>query len=174
MDINLRGVIHGTQAAYQIMLLQGFGHIVNTASIAGLIPVPGKVSYASTKHAIVGLSSSLRAEGALKGIRVSVLCPGFVRTALFNKGGKYGKDLMGMSAAQEKKALEMIEKFRPMSPDVFSRKALNQIAANKAIIVLPSWYKIMWWFNRLFPALSIQAMQYVFSDSQKQISNAGK
>jgi NAD(P)-dependent dehydrogenase (short-subunit alcohol dehydrogenase family) len=76
MDVNLRGVINGVQAAHKVMITQGFGHIVNTASLAGLMPSPGNVAYATTKYAVVGLSKSLRAESAHFGIRVSVLCPG--------------------------------------------------------------------------------------------------
>ena len=75
LDTNLRGVINGIQAAYQIMINQGFGHIVNTASMAGLMPSPGAVAYAATKCAVVGLSQSLRAKAAHFGVRVSVLCP---------------------------------------------------------------------------------------------------
>jgi NAD(P)-dependent dehydrogenase (short-subunit alcohol dehydrogenase family) len=75
IDVNLLGVINGVQAAYQVMLKQGFGHIVNTASMAGLLPAPAGVAYAATKHAVVGLSRSLRIEAAFDSIRVSVLCP---------------------------------------------------------------------------------------------------
>ena len=82
IDVNLRGVVNGVQAAYCIMIKQGFGHIVNTASITGLMPTPGQVAYSMTKHAVVGLSLSLRAEAALLGIRVSVLCPGAIRTPI--------------------------------------------------------------------------------------------
>jgi NAD(P)-dependent dehydrogenase (short-subunit alcohol dehydrogenase family) len=64
VDVNLRGVINGIQASYKIMMAQGFGHIVNTASMAGLMPGPGNVAYTTTKHAVVGLSKSLRAEAA--------------------------------------------------------------------------------------------------------------
>jgi NAD(P)-dependent dehydrogenase (short-subunit alcohol dehydrogenase family) len=53
VDVNLRGVINGIQAAYKIMVQQGFGHIVNTASMAGLMPGPGNVPYTTTKHAVV-------------------------------------------------------------------------------------------------------------------------
>jgi|GEM_PF-1561833 NAD(P)-dependent dehydrogenase (short-subunit alcohol dehydrogenase family) len=82
VNVNIRGVIHGVHAAYPVMLMQGFGHIVNTSSIAGLIPSAGEVSYAMTKHAVVGLSKSLRAQAGLLGIRVSVLCPGIIRTPM--------------------------------------------------------------------------------------------
>jgi NAD(P)-dependent dehydrogenase (short-subunit alcohol dehydrogenase family) len=76
LDVNLRGVVHGVQAAYPIMVRQGFGHIVNMASGAGLWPSPFVVGYCATKHAVVGLSTALRIEAATVGVRVSVLCPG--------------------------------------------------------------------------------------------------
>ena len=62
LDVNVRGVIHGVHAAYPLMLAQGFGHIVNTASPAGLMPSPLIAPYGMSKHAVVGLSLSLRIE----------------------------------------------------------------------------------------------------------------
>ena len=61
LDVNVSGVVHGVHAAYPILIQQGSGHIVNTASAAGLLPIPGAVAYATSKHAVVGLSTSLRA-----------------------------------------------------------------------------------------------------------------
>lgn len=84
VDVNLRGVINGIQAAYKIMMEQGFGHIINTASMAGLMASPGAVAYATTKYGVVGLSKSLRAEAAQIGVRVSVLCPGVIRTPILD------------------------------------------------------------------------------------------
>lgn len=170
IDVNLRGVINGVQAAYQIMIKQGFGHIVNTASVAGLMPTPGMVSYATTKHAVVGLSKSLRAEAAQIGIRVSVLCPGFIRTAILEGGGKYGKMLIDRSPEQQRLLLEMVEKFKPMSPNIFAIKTLNLIAKNKAIIVVPSWYKLFLWIHRLFPSFGIFLAQKSFQDMQKKLT----
>ena len=139
------------------MLNQGFGHIVNTAALAGLVPEAGSPSYTTTKHAVVALSRVLRAEAATEGIRVSVLCPGFVRTPILEGGGKYGKHLMELTPEQERDLLDLIEKFRPMSPNVFARKALDAIARNKAIIVIPSWWKLLWWMDRLSPSLIRQS-----------------
>ena len=93
LDVNLHGVVHGIQAAYPIMIQQGYGHIVNTASMAGLMPAPWSVSYAATKHAVVGLSTSLRIEAAALGVRISVLCPGVIDTPILQSAGKYGKML---------------------------------------------------------------------------------
>ena len=166
IDINLHGVVNGIQAAYKIMIEQGFGHIVNTASIAGLIPNPANVAYAATKHAIVGLSQSLRIEAAQLGIRVSVFCPGLIRTPIL-QGGKYGKKLMNIP---DEKLREILERLKPMSPDIFAEKALNAIAKNKAIIILPSFWKLLWWLNRLSPALGMALIQNGFKKTQKELS----
>jgi NAD(P)-dependent dehydrogenase (short-subunit alcohol dehydrogenase family) len=85
IDTNLWSVIYGVQAAVPIMLRQGSGHIVNTSSLAGLVPYPMQVIYDTTKYAVVGLSESLRYEYAEKGIRVSVICPGDIATPVFSK-----------------------------------------------------------------------------------------
>jgi NAD(P)-dependent dehydrogenase (short-subunit alcohol dehydrogenase family) len=87
IDVNLRGVVHGVQAAYPVMIGQRSGHIVNTASLAGLLPSPGLTPYAMTKHAVVGLSLSLRAEAAGYGVRVTAVCPGVVDTPILDRGG---------------------------------------------------------------------------------------
>ena len=164
IDVNLRGVINGVQGAYKIMLNQGFGHIVNTSSMAGLMPSPGVSSYATTKHAVVGLSKSLRAEAAPAGIRVSVLCPGVIRTPIL-EGGKYGKNLVEVSLEQQRR---IWERLRPMAPNIFARKALDAIAKNEAIIIIPSWWKLFWWMNRLSPSLGISLSQKLYQNMQKK------
>ena len=141
IDVNLRGVINGVQAAYKIMVAQGFGHIVNTASMAGLAHGPGNAAYTATKHAVVSLSESLRIEATQTGVRVSVICPGAVRTPILEGGGKYGKMLIEIPPEQMRR---MLERLRPMSPNIFADKVLNLIAKNKAIIIVPSWWKLFW------------------------------
>jgi len=84
IGINLYGVIHGIRAFLPIMEDQGEGHIVNTASMAGLVAVPGAAPYNVTKTGVVALSEGLFIELKATGspVRVSALCPGFVRTNL--------------------------------------------------------------------------------------------
>lgn len=89
LDVNVRGVIHGVHAAYPLMLAQGFGHIVNTALATGLLPVPLLAPYSMSKHAVVGLSPSLRAEAADRGVKVSVVCPGVIETPILDKGNPH-------------------------------------------------------------------------------------
>jgi len=164
VDVNLRGVINGIHVAYPIMVKQGFGHIINTASMAGLMVGPGNVAYTTTKYAVVGLSKSLRAEAAQTGVRVSVLCPGVIRTPILD-GGKYGKMLIEIPPNELQR---MLEKLRPMSPNLFAKKVLHLVAKNKAIIIVPSWWKLFWWINRLSPSLGISLSQKRFQKMQKE------
>jgi NAD(P)-dependent dehydrogenase (short-subunit alcohol dehydrogenase family) len=150
LDVNLRGVVHGVQAAYPIMLRQGFGHIVNMASGAGLWPSPFVVGYCATKHAVVGLSTALRIEAATAGVRVSVLCPGSVRTPALTCESRDGKVLPPIPPEVYR---SLVERQRPMSPERFAEQALRAVAKNRAIIVIPSWWKVVWWLNRLSPDL---------------------
>ncbi len=87
IDVNLLGVVHGIRAVLPVMQQQGVGHIISTASHAGLVAAPGISPYIATKHAVVGLSESLFLELEALGspVGASVLCPEFVKTDLMNK-----------------------------------------------------------------------------------------
>jgi NAD(P)-dependent dehydrogenase (short-subunit alcohol dehydrogenase family) len=158
LDVNLRGVINGIQAAYPVFVSQGFGHIVNTASMRGLVPVPLSVSYGATKAAVISISKSLRAEAASAGVRVSVLCPGVIKTPMV-LGGLSNRDLqLELGTAQRENWLRRL----PMDPHSFAQQALRQIARNKPIIVIPSWWRLIWWLDRTSPQLSILLAQKQF------------
>ena len=92
INVNLYGVIHGVKVFLPDLLAQGEGHIVNTASMGGLISGPPEGLYTTTKFAVVGLSEALLLEVADKGIGVSVLCPGLVATDLINQSAKVRPD----------------------------------------------------------------------------------
>jgi NAD(P)-dependent dehydrogenase (short-subunit alcohol dehydrogenase family) len=85
IDVNLYGVIHGVKAFLPQLVEQGEGHIVNTASMGGLISGPPEGLYTTTKFAVVGLSEALLMEVSDKGVCVSVLCPGLVDTNLITQ-----------------------------------------------------------------------------------------
>ncbi len=92
---NLWGVIHGVRVFAKHLVEQDEGHIVNTASMAGLISVPGIGPYNVTKHAVVTLSETLYGElqAAESKVGVSVLCPGFVNTRIFESDRNRPEDL---------------------------------------------------------------------------------
>jgi short-subunit dehydrogenase len=81
-DVNVHGVILGCKLALAAMVARGSGHIVNVASAAAKVGVPREAVYAATKHAVLGLSESLRAELRGTGVDLSVVMPGLVRTEL--------------------------------------------------------------------------------------------
>ena len=169
LDVNLQGVVNGVQAAYPVMLNQGYGHIVNTASMAGLCPFPMGVSYAATKHAVVGLSTSLRIEAAEVGVRVSVFCPGFIRTQILHGGGKYGKDLMHVPPEVQEK---LLQRLNPMDPADFALHALNAVVRNKAIIIVPARWKLGWWLNRLSPSLMLWLGKRIYRKEKQRLAGS--
>jgi len=89
VGVNLWGVIYGIHSFVPRMIAGGEeGHVVNTASVAGLISGPGSAPYAVTKHGVVALSETLHHQLAMVGsrLRVSVLCPGWVNTRILESG----------------------------------------------------------------------------------------
>jgi NAD(P)-dependent dehydrogenase (short-subunit alcohol dehydrogenase family) len=89
LGVNLWGVIHGVRAFAPRLIAQDEGHIVNTASVAGLVSPPGMGAYAASKHAVVALSEALRHDLRERGSRVgvSVLCPAYVPTGIADSKG---------------------------------------------------------------------------------------
>jgi len=151
LDINVRGVVHGIVAGYPIMMRQKGGHILNVASLAGLGPCPLFTPYSMTKHAVVGLSTSLRIEAAAYGVHVSALCPAAVETPHLDAGNP--RDLAAVPWAPN--ARRLLEAFAgpPYAVDALAREALDAAANNEPIIVLPSRARFLWRLGRMFPAL---------------------
>lgn len=148
IDINLRGVVHGVAAAYPQMIRQGHGHIINTASMAGLAAAGQVTSYVMTKHGVVGLSLALRSEAAAHGIGVLAVCPGAVETPILDKGavGAFrGRDYFAQGGN------------KPYSPDRLAADTLHAIEKNKAILVRPRAAHGQWLFARLAPGLMARA-----------------
>jgi len=147
--VNIRGVTNGVQAWYKLMVAQGFGHIVNTASMAGLIPSTNAVPYSTSKFAVVGLSQALRIEAEYRGVRVSALCPGAIQTPILT-GGEFGKLGSGITKEQVTKFWSA---FNPMPADEFAREAIDQVAKNLPLIIVPGWWGRAYLTFRLLPRL---------------------
>jgi NAD(P)-dependent dehydrogenase (short-subunit alcohol dehydrogenase family) len=165
IDVNLRGVTHGILTAYPLMIEQGFGHIVNTASMAGLIAPPFHGSYTATKHAVVGLSKALRIEARQHGVRVSVICPGVIRTPLL-EGGRYGRFKLDLDAKQ---VAERFERFRPMDPALLAGRVIEAVERNRAIIIEPKWWRLFWYLDRLSPRLGGKLGERTFREMQRDL-----
>ena len=155
LDVNLRGVVNGVTAAYRVMRAQGSGHILNTASLAGLIPAPAMLPYTTTKHAVVGLSTALRAEAASQGVQVSVLCPGFVDTPLLDDVYAAPASFGGSSVRARVRLMQP----RFLTPEQTAKRAVDGLAANKAVIPVGFLAHAMWRLLRYAPPVARAVIQ---------------
>jgi NAD(P)-dependent dehydrogenase (short-subunit alcohol dehydrogenase family) len=148
LEVNLYGELYGTIIAYPIMVKQGFGHIVNTASATGLLPQPINAPYCTSKYAIVGLSLSLRVEGADLGVKVSVVCPGRVRTNIYQAATI-------VNLPPERRSEYEQQMTAPKRMDVLKAAStiLSGVSQNKAIIIFPANVLLAWLLYRLSPHL---------------------
>jgi NAD(P)-dependent dehydrogenase (short-subunit alcohol dehydrogenase family) len=133
ININLWGVLNCVYAALPVMLAQGFGHIVNMASMGGIAPVALQSSYNATKFAVLGFTETIRYELARKGIEVTAICPGNISTAIVETS--YGlaeveKDRNAPDYPQDS-----------ISVEVGVEEMLQGIEQKKPIIVVP--YRLM-------------------------------
>ncbi|ADN34980.1 short-chain dehydrogenase/reductase SDR [Methanolacinia petrolearia DSM 11571] len=133
IDTNIWSVIYGVSAAVPIMLKQGEGHIVNTSSIAGIVPPPFQALYSLTKYGVTGMTECLKYEYAEKGLRFSTICPANIATPIFNKsidGTAHGELRIPDDAYPADEAASLI---------------LDRVSENKGIIVVPEEpYTDMW------------------------------
>jgi NAD(P)-dependent dehydrogenase (short-subunit alcohol dehydrogenase family) len=140
IDINLWGVIYGIRAFVPLLLKNADGgHVVNTSSMAGLIGTHFRAPYAATKHAVVGLSQSLREEAKTLGLKlgVTVVCPGRVDTKVF--GGFAG--IKSASSPQLKEKMERAAAILDAAPAIPPRIAGDMIRSaiqNDEFYVLPN------------------------------------
>jgi NAD(P)-dependent dehydrogenase (short-subunit alcohol dehydrogenase family) len=125
IDTNLWSVIYGVRAAVPIMIRQGSGHIINTSSTAGIIPLPFFSLYSVTKYGVTALTESLKYEYLDKGLHFSTICPVIVASSIYNKGidGKpHGELKIPKNAYPTDKA---------------AKHMLDGVAEQKGIIIVP-------------------------------------
>jgi NAD(P)-dependent dehydrogenase (short-subunit alcohol dehydrogenase family) len=154
IEVNLWSVINGVSAAYPLMIAQGRGHIVNTASLSGLLPSPMLVPYSTTKHAVVGLSVGLRMEAAAYGVKVSVVCPGVIETPLLDKPNP--EDLPAVASRPNIRAMLTSLVGPPYPVASLASDVLDGVARNRPIIVTPFHARRAWALYRLSPWLLIE------------------
>lgn len=146
IDVNIRGVVHCVHAAYPHMIARGSGSLVLTSSMGGLSPAGLLTSYAMTKHAVVGLGMSLRAEAAGHGVGVTVVCPAAVDTPILDKGELGGFD--GRRYYLDGQGVR-----RPLDPDALARSVLDGVSRNRALVIEPARARATWRLQRLAPGL---------------------
>lgn len=148
LELNLWGVIHGIHYAYPVMISQGYGHIVNTASGYGLVPGPLNSPYVASKCAVVGISKALAMEAQALGVDVSVVCPGFIRTPLVE-----GVKPIHVEAEVILKQIPV----RMLSPEEAAEYTLRGVLKKQRLIVFPFYVRFAAMIERFFPQLIIHA-----------------
>ncbi len=168
IDVNIRGVVHGVAAAYPRMVASGGGHIVNVASMAGLVAAGLLTSYVMTKHAVVGLSLALRAEGAAHGVGVTVVCPSSVDTPILDKGSI--GDMVSRDLFLTGQGIR-----EPYDADRLAAEVLAAVVGNRAMVVSPRAARMAWRFWRFAPGLTRRAaVRWVAGQRERAAHRTGR
>ncbi|MBV1906437.1 MAG: SDR family NAD(P)-dependent oxidoreductase [Pseudomonadales bacterium] len=135
MDVNLWGVVYGLQAFVPLIMSHGEGgHVVNTASMAGMFGLRGAGPYNATKFAVVGITETMMAEHRGDNLGVSVLCPGLVATNIGDSGRNRDEAYGGPVEPNAKdKSKDMLAE-RGLNPDVVGNLVLEAIQDNQPYI----------------------------------------
>lgn len=144
MNVNYLGTVAVTKAVLPTMLHQRFGQIVVISSVLGKIGTPMRSAYAASKHALQGFFDCLRAEVAQDGLKVTVICPGYVNTNVTINA------LTGDGSPNKVKAESTAQGY---APDVFAHKALKAIAAEKEEALIGGKEMVTIYIQRFFPWL---------------------
>jgi NAD(P)-dependent dehydrogenase (short-subunit alcohol dehydrogenase family) len=150
ITVNLLGVAYGIQAFIPRMLAQGRpASVVNTASMAGIVPTAKMAPYCASKFGVVGLSEALNAELSPRGIHVSAICPGIIDTPIVATG-----IMRGDIAAIQEQAARFYSR-RGASPDEVAQTVLRTIAHHKLIVPVPRrQVTVPYLLHRLSPQLT--------------------
>lgn len=144
-DINILGAINTATIAFGIMAAQaGGGHVVITASLAGLIGLPLLPAYATTKAALVMFASALRLEGKDLGVKVTALCPGFIASGIY-EASQYLKIDREKAFAAVPLPIAPLEKAVP--------PLLAGVLAGRAQVMWPGYGGLLWRLQRWLPGL---------------------
>jgi len=154
IDLNLRSIIFGCHVVIPQFKKQGFGHIVNVASNAGIACLPEMGSYNVTKAGAISASETLRCELAPHNIGVTVVCPTFFKTNLMDQ-------FTSPDERQKKMAEKFFEKARTSSEKV-ARHIISSIEKNRFYVITQSDGRFIWWSKRHFPELYFKISSYVY------------
>lgn len=160
VDVNLRGVLYCVGIAYRQMREQGFGHVVSTASAAGLVPVPMQSHYTATKHAVVGLHKALALEADVTGIGSTVFCPAWVESGMLDTATIHGS--LSVPSPRD------IVPIRPIPTEVAVRKLLDGVRRGRHFVITPFYSRLGWWLERVSPPLSHRLHRTLLTQVRKR------
>lgn len=145
LGINLMGVVHGCKLFAPAMVAKGHGHIVNLASAAGYYAAPDMSAYSASKHAVLGLSESLRAELASQGVGVSAICPGVINTGIVASSRMRG------AAGDAQDSIVAFYRKRNYGPELVADAIVSAIRHNRAVVPVSPEAWVMYGAKRFAP-----------------------
>ena len=146
IDVNLKGVLNGCQAAFDLLAATPRALVINVASVAGVVALPRASVYSATKFAVRGLSEALDAEFSRIGVGVRCIMPWFINTPLLDKARFHGNEDMRMSLREQKMAVYPVEEVsEAIWTAVHGKPRLHHLVGGQA--------KQAGWLNRLAPDL---------------------
>lgn len=145
--INVMGVVHGCKLFGQRMAQNGGGHIVNIASAAGYYAAPEMSAYSASKHAVMGLSESLRLEMAEYGIGVSAICPGVINTNIVS-----AMRTNGAMVQSQGKVVDIYRK-RNYGPEKVAEAIAEAVIHNRAVVPVSPEAWVLYAGKRLMPGV---------------------
>ncbi len=165
VDINLLGVVRGCRTFTPVFKKQGSGHIVNVASMAGLLDVPFMSSYNATKAAVVSLSETLQNELEESGIRVSVVCPSFFKT---NIASSMRTAEPGLRVVTEK----LLARSKLTAADV-ANDVFEAVERNRFYVLSHKDGRAAWMMKRLLPRRLYASVMKKQSRAMRRAGGAG-
>jgi NAD(P)-dependent dehydrogenase (short-subunit alcohol dehydrogenase family) len=141
LAVNLHGPIHFTRRLLPALLSRPEGHILNVASICGLVGMGRVAAYTTSKFALVGFSESLRAEYGRRGLGITAFCPGLVDTKLFASA----------SRGEDRRENKRPPKFLLVSPEKIANRAVKAIYRNQAVVVMQPYARLLYATKRFSP-----------------------
>jgi NAD(P)-dependent dehydrogenase (short-subunit alcohol dehydrogenase family) len=159
-EVNVLSVVRGTRLFLPAMLKRGSGHVVSTASFAGLAGAPGLMTYGVSKAAVVAFSEQLRAECHGSGVDVSVICPAFFKTNLMQ------------STVGTEKIKHLGQKMMDRSPDSLDQVADRIFAdiLNKKFLIIPTKNEPMLWrIKRFLPSFYFKKLMSLSGPMQLKV-----
>jgi NAD(P)-dependent dehydrogenase (short-subunit alcohol dehydrogenase family) len=137
-DVNVFGVVHGLREFGPLLVGQGEGHAVLTASVGGLVSAPPLGAYVASKHAVVGLAAQLRDELAPAGVGVSVVCPGPIRTRIAESERNRPASATGATHTDEQQASFFRDIIAQSPEPALVANAVHDAVVDNRLFVLPS------------------------------------
>ena len=150
MEVNYFGQVALSKAVLPGMLTRRAGRIVVMSSVVGYVATPNRSAYAASKHALHGFFNALRAEVHAQGVRVSVVCPGYVRTEI---------SLHALDSTGERHAKMDKNQAQGMSAEDFARRLLPKLAAGRDEIHLGGLETYAVWLQRFLPAITARVLR---------------